>query len=35
LKEKGFDDYLHKPFNPADLFKKISKYAAVPAGIHK
>jgi signal transduction histidine kinase/ActR/RegA family two-component response regulator len=34
LKEKGFDDYLHKPFNPVDLFKKISKYssAAVSSG---
>ncbi len=27
LKNKGFDDYLHKPFNPKDLFNKISKYA--------
>jgi signal transduction histidine kinase/CheY-like chemotaxis protein len=26
LKEKGFDDYLHKPFNPTDLYNKISKY---------
>ncbi len=27
LKSKGFDDYLHKPFNPKDLYNKISKYA--------
>jgi signal transduction histidine kinase/ActR/RegA family two-component response regulator len=27
LKNKGFTDYLHKPFNPNDLYKKISKYA--------
>jgi signal transduction histidine kinase/ActR/RegA family two-component response regulator len=26
LKNKGFDDYLHKPFNPTDLYKKISMY---------
>jgi signal transduction histidine kinase/ActR/RegA family two-component response regulator len=26
LKNKGFNDYLHKPFNPIDLFNKISKY---------
>ncbi len=26
LKNKGFDDYIHKPFNPQDLFEKISKY---------
>jgi signal transduction histidine kinase/CheY-like chemotaxis protein len=30
LKAKGFDDYLHKPFNPVDLFKKISKYSSAP-----
>jgi signal transduction histidine kinase/ActR/RegA family two-component response regulator len=35
LKAKGFNDYLHKPFNPVDLFKKISKYSAVPSGIDK
>jgi signal transduction histidine kinase/ActR/RegA family two-component response regulator len=36
LKAKGFNDYLHKPFNPADLFKKISKYSpAVHAGVNK
>jgi DNA-binding response OmpR family regulator len=29
LKSKGFDDYLHKPFNPNILYKKISKYANV------
>jgi signal transduction histidine kinase/ActR/RegA family two-component response regulator len=28
LKSKGFDDYLHKPFNPKDLYNKISKYSA-------
>jgi CheY-like chemotaxis protein len=28
LKSKGFDDYLHKPFNPADLYNKISRYSA-------
>jgi signal transduction histidine kinase/CheY-like chemotaxis protein len=28
LKNKGFDDYLHKPFNPKDLYNKISKYAS-------
>ncbi len=27
LKSKGFDDYLHKPFNPKDLFQKIAMYA--------
>jgi signal transduction histidine kinase/CheY-like chemotaxis protein len=27
LKSKGFDDYLHKPFNPIDLHTKISKYS--------
>jgi signal transduction histidine kinase/ActR/RegA family two-component response regulator len=26
LKNKGFDDYLHKPFNPTDLYNKISAY---------
>jgi signal transduction histidine kinase/ActR/RegA family two-component response regulator len=26
LKHKGFDDYLHKPFNPTDLYNKISSY---------
>jgi signal transduction histidine kinase/ActR/RegA family two-component response regulator len=26
LKNKGFDDFLHKPFNPTDLHNKISKY---------
>lgn len=26
LKQKGFDDYMHKPFNPIDLYNKISKY---------
>jgi signal transduction histidine kinase/ActR/RegA family two-component response regulator len=28
LKNKGFNDYLHKPFNPNDLYNKISKYSA-------
>jgi signal transduction histidine kinase/ActR/RegA family two-component response regulator len=28
LKNKGFTDYLHKPFNPADLYNKIAVYAA-------
>jgi CheY-like chemotaxis protein len=28
LKSKGFTDYLHKPFNPADLYNKIAAYAA-------
>jgi signal transduction histidine kinase/CheY-like chemotaxis protein len=28
LKNKGFDDYLHKPFNPKDLYNKISKYSS-------
>jgi DNA-binding response OmpR family regulator len=28
LKNKGFNDYLHKPFNPKDLYNKISKYAS-------
>jgi signal transduction histidine kinase/ActR/RegA family two-component response regulator len=28
LEKKGFTDYLHKPFNPADLYTKISKYAS-------
>jgi signal transduction histidine kinase/CheY-like chemotaxis protein len=27
LKSKGFNDYLHKPFNPKDLYNKISKYS--------
>ncbi len=27
LKNKGFDDYLHKPFNPKDLYNKISQYS--------
>jgi signal transduction histidine kinase len=27
LKSKGFDDYLHKPFNPTDLYNKISRYS--------
>jgi signal transduction histidine kinase/ActR/RegA family two-component response regulator len=27
LKSKGFDDYLHKPFNPKDLYSKISQYS--------
>ncbi len=27
LKTKGFNDYLHKPFNPKDLYNKISQYA--------
>lgn len=27
LKSKGFDDYLHKPFNPKDLYNKILKYS--------
>jgi signal transduction histidine kinase/ActR/RegA family two-component response regulator len=31
LKNKGFNDYLHKPFNPIDLYNKISKYATVAA----
>jgi signal transduction histidine kinase/CheY-like chemotaxis protein len=26
LKQKGFNDYLHKPFNPTDLYNKISHY---------
>ena len=26
LKNKGFNDYLHKPFNPSDLYNKISQY---------
>jgi signal transduction histidine kinase len=26
LKNKGFNDYLHKPFNPKDLYNKISDY---------
>jgi signal transduction histidine kinase/CheY-like chemotaxis protein len=26
LKSKGFVDFLHKPFNPSDLFNKISAY---------
>jgi signal transduction histidine kinase len=26
LKSKGFNDYLHKPFNPTDLYNKISSY---------
>ncbi len=26
LKTRGFNDYLHKPFNPKDLFNKIAKY---------
>jgi CheY-like chemotaxis protein len=26
LKNKGFNDYLHKPFNPTDLYNKISAY---------
>jgi signal transduction histidine kinase/CheY-like chemotaxis protein len=28
LKNKGFDDYLHKPFNPTDLYNKILKYSS-------
>ncbi len=27
LMNKGFNDYLHKPFNPTDLYNKISKYS--------
>ncbi len=27
LKAKGFNDYLHKPFNPIDLYNKILKYS--------
>jgi signal transduction histidine kinase/CheY-like chemotaxis protein len=27
LKSKGFDGYLQKPYNPTDLYNKISKYA--------
>ncbi|WP_051360098.1 PAS domain S-box protein [Adhaeribacter aquaticus] len=27
----GMDDYLSKPFNPEELFRKIKKYAAKPA----
>jgi signal transduction histidine kinase/CheY-like chemotaxis protein len=26
LMSKGFDEYLHKPFNPNDLYNKIAKY---------
>ncbi len=26
LKSKGFTDYIHKPFNPKDLYDKISKF---------
>jgi signal transduction histidine kinase/CheY-like chemotaxis protein len=28
LTSKGFNDYLHKPFNPTDLYNKILKYAS-------
>lgn len=27
LTNKGFNDYLHKPFNPTDLYNKILKYS--------
>ncbi len=29
LKDKGFNDYLQKPFNPMDLYNKISTYSPV------
>jgi signal transduction histidine kinase/ActR/RegA family two-component response regulator len=29
LKAKGFDGYLHKPFNPKDLYNQIAKYKKV------
>jgi CheY-like chemotaxis protein len=28
LKEKGFTDFIHKPFRPDDLHNKIAMYAA-------
>ena len=29
LISRGFNDFVHKPFNPQDLFKKLSEYALV------